>query len=208
MLEVGDLYRQQLRVHAWRPCWSGWGIFISTGPGQWGLGSMWGPGTSGWWDIGGEDYRGEGGGEPVGPSREGQGLDFWGSVGRLCVGWQVEKVCGGGWGLTSQCWHRPHVALSCSPGLLWKLLADYLSTYHGRFIIDRCDAYWKWQYELIFPGLTYAQCDKPLMPLAHNPFETMQRILNYFGRILCQEGNMQWTVRQLIKTHRQLMDTA
>ena len=46
------------------------------------------------------------------------------------------------------------------------------------------------------------------MLLAHNPFETMQRILNYFGRILCQEGNMQWTVRQLIKTRRQLMDTA
>ena len=50
-------------------------------------------------EIGGEDYRGEGGGEPVGPSREGQGLDFWGSMGHLCVGWQVEKVCGGGLGI-------------------------------------------------------------------------------------------------------------
>ena len=65
-----------------------------------------------------------------------------GGVWGICVwGGRLKRFVGGGWGLTSQCWHRPHVALSCSPGLLWKLLADYSSTYHGRFIIDRCDAY-------------------------------------------------------------------
>ena len=57
-----------------------------------------------------------------------------------------EKVKGwisGGYGVfvcgVAGCGFR--VALFCSPGLLWKLLADYLSTYPGRFIIDRCDAY-------------------------------------------------------------------
>ena len=203
MLEVGDLYRQQLRVHAWRPCWSGWGIFISTGPGQWGLGSMWGPGTSGWWDIGGEDYRGEGGGEPVGPSREGQGLDFWGSVGRLCVGWQVEKVCGGGLGINLTVLAQASCGVVLFPWIVVEIIG-------GLFVyLSWAIHYWSmWCILKVAIWIDFSQCDKPLMLLAHNPFETMQRILNYFGRILCQEGNMQWTVRQLIKTRRQLMDTA
>ena len=58
MLKVGDLYRQQLRVHAWRfqrtkrPCSTGWVTCMATPRGRQRRACLCPPGTTGRWGIG------------------------------------------------------------------------------------------------------------------------------------------------------------
>ena len=105
MLKVGDLYRQQLRVHAWRfwndrlpptrrPCWEGLGMSMDMPQGLPDLGCSSPRGTTDLWDTGSPRngrrwLRIRGGWARL---RRLRGRRGWGS-------WRVMGALGAGWGV-------------------------------------------------------------------------------------------------------------